>query len=453
MLENSNFEGPSPLKPIFRPPVLMAVLATITAGGVGAYTVQKTRNANVEAAKKQAIPVVQVKTVTALGRLEPKGEIIQLSAPASAEGSRVEKLLVREGSKINEGQIIAILDSRDRLAAALAEAQEQVRVAQANLAQVKAGAKQGEIEAQKAAIARIQAEQDTEIPAQKAAIARLEAERDTEIEAQKATIAQAQAQLNNALAEYRRYQALYQQGAISASFQDTKRLTLTTAQQQIAQATANLKRIQTSREQQIAEARANLKRIETSREQQLLEGRATLNKIAEVRSVDVEAAQAEVDRAKAAVKRAEANLRLAFVRSPEQGQVLKINTRPGEVVSTSDGIAEIGQTSQMYAVAEVYQTDINKVRLGQRVRLQSESLGDQLVGTVDRLGMQVQRQNVINSDPTSNIDSRVVEVHVRLDEPSSEKSARFSNLQVRAVIELWLDLSSSKFSNYGGERH
>lgn len=436
MLENSNFEGPSPLKPIFRPPVLMAVLATITAGGVGAYTVQKTRNANVEAAKKQVIPVVQVKTVTALGRLEPKGEIIQLSAPASAEGSRVEKLLVREGSKINEGQIIAILDSRDRLTAALAEAQEQVRVAQANLAQVKAGAKQGEIEAQKAAIARIQAEQDTEIPAQKAAIARLEAERDTEIEAQKATIAQAQAQLNNALAEYRRYQALYQQGAISASFQDTKRLTLTTAQQQIAQATANLKRIQTSREQQIAEARANLKRIETSREQQLLEGRATLNKIAEVRSVDVEAAQAEVDRAKAAVKRAEANLRLAFVRSPEQGQVLKINTRPGEVVSTSDGIAEIGQTSQMYAVAEVYQTDINKVRLGQRVRLQSESLGDQLVGTVDRLGMQVQRQNVINSDPTSNIDSRVVEVHVRLDEPSSEKSARFSNLQVRAVIEL-----------------
>ncbi|NEQ27839.1 MAG: HlyD family efflux transporter periplasmic adaptor subunit, partial [Microcoleus sp. SIO2G3] len=386
--------------------------------------------------KKQATPVVQVKTVTALGRLEPKGEIIQLSAPASTEGSRVEKLLVREGTQVKEGQMIAILDSRDRLTAALAEAQEHVRVAQANLAQVKAGAKQGEITAQKAAIARIQAEQDTEIPAQKAAIARLEAERNTEIEAQKATIGQLEAQLNNALAEYRRYQRLYQQGAISASFQDSKRLTLTTAQQQIAQGRANLKRIEASREQQIAEARANLKRIETSREQEIAEGRATLNKIAEVRSVDVEAAQAEVNRAIAAVKRAEANLRLAFVRSPQEGQVLKINTRPGELVSTTDGIVEVGQTSEMYAVAEVYQSDINKVRLGQRVQLQSESLADQLVGTVDRLGMQVQRQNVINSDPTSNIDSRVVEVHVRLDEPSSQKSARFSNLQVRAVIEL-----------------
>ncbi|MEI2583801.1 HlyD family efflux transporter periplasmic adaptor subunit [Scytonema sp. PRP1] len=436
MLENSNFEGPSPLKPIFRPPVLMAVLATITAGGVGVYTVQKTRNTNAEAVKKQAIPVVQVKTVTALGRLEPKGEIIKLSAPASAEGSRVEKLLVREGSQVKEGQMIAILDSRDRLAAALAEAQEQVRVAQANLAQVKAGAKQGEIEAQKAAIARLQAEQDTEVQAQKATLARLEAERGTEIEAQKATIGQLEAQLNNALAEYRRYQTLYQQGAISASFQDSKRLTLTTAQQQIAQARANLKRIETSREQQVLEARANLKRIQTSREQEIVEGRATLNKIAEVRSVDVAAAQAEVNRAIAAVKRAEANLRQAFVRSPQDGQVLKINTRPGELVSTTDGIAEVGQISQMYAVAEVYQSDINKVRLGQRVQLQSESLSDQLVGTVDRLGMQVQRQNVINSDPTSNIDSRVVEVHVRLDEPSSQKSARFSNLQVRAVIEL-----------------
>jgi HlyD family secretion protein len=435
MLENSNLEGSSPLKPILRPPVLMAVLATITAGGLGVYTVQKTRNANMEAAKKQALPVVEVKTVTALGRLEPKGEIIQLSAPTSTEGSRVEKLLVKEGSEVKEGQMIAVLDSRDRLTAALAEAQEQIRVAQANLAVVQAGAKTGEINAQKAAIARIQAEQETEIIAQQATIARLEAERDTEIEAQKATVAQLQAQLNNALEEYRRYQSLYQQGAVSTSFQDSKRLTLTTAQQQVAEAQANLKRIQTSREQQINEAKANLRRIQTSREQQINEGRATLDRIAEVRSVDVAAAQAEVNRAIAAAKRAEANLKLAYVRSPQEGQIFKIYTRPGEVVS-NNGIAEIGQNSQMYAVAEVYQSDINKVRLGQRVRLLSDSLQGELQGVVDRVGLQVERQNIINSDPTSNIDSRVVEVHVRLDEPSTLKASRYSNLQVKAVIEL-----------------
>jgi len=51
-------------------------------------------------------------------------------------------------------QAIAILDSRDRQQAALDQAQKQVRVAEANLAKVKAGAKNGEIQAQKATIAR-----------------------------------------------------------------------------------------------------------------------------------------------------------------------------------------------------------------------------------------------------------------------------------------------------------
>lgn len=42
-----------------------------------------------------------VRTVTALGRLEPKGEVIQLSAPASGQASRVEQLLVKEGDRAN----------------------------------------------------------------------------------------------------------------------------------------------------------------------------------------------------------------------------------------------------------------------------------------------------------------------------------------------------------------
>ena len=81
-------------------------------------------------------------------------------------------------------------------AAALKQAQERVRVAQANLAKVKAGAKTGEIEAQKAAIARIEAELSNDIAAQEATVARLEAE------------------LNNAQVEYQRYQKLYGDGAI-----------------------------------------------------------------------------------------------------------------------------------------------------------------------------------------------------------------------------------------------
>ena len=87
-------------------------------------------------------------------------------------------------------------------------------------------------------------------------------------------------------------------------------------------------------------------------------------------------------------------------------------------------------------VAEVYQSDVSKIKLGQKVRLESTSLPGELYGKVDRIGWQIERQNVINSDPSENIDSRVVQVHVQLDEASSEKAAKFTNLQVKAVIEL-----------------
>lgn len=74
--------------------------------------------------------------MTALGRLEPKGKVIRLAAPAFSQGSRVEKLLVQEGDQVKAGQAIAILDNRDRLPAASQEAEEAVNIAQNNLATV-----------------------------------------------------------------------------------------------------------------------------------------------------------------------------------------------------------------------------------------------------------------------------------------------------------------------------
>ncbi|NJS42202.1 biotin/lipoyl-binding protein, partial [Candidatus Gracilibacteria bacterium] len=127
--------------------------------------------------------------MTSLGRLEPEGEVIEVSASGAAEGNRIDRLLVKEGDTVKTGQPIAILDSHDRLSAALDRATDQVRVAEANLAKVKAGAKSGEIQAQKATIARLEADRSNEIAAQQAILARLEVDRSTEMQAQQATIA------------------------------------------------------------------------------------------------------------------------------------------------------------------------------------------------------------------------------------------------------------------------
>jgi HlyD family secretion protein len=70
------------------------------------------------------------------------------------------------------------------------------------------------------------------------------------------------------------------------------------------------------------------------------------------------------------------------------------------------------------------------------VKITSSSLAGELQGTVSRIGLQVKRQNTINADPTTNIDDRVVEVHVSLDPASSATASQFTNLQVQAIIDI-----------------
>lgn len=399
MAPETAVRGSPSSKSFLRQLAMLIAASTLAVGGITAYVIQQSYWSQSNAEQTSQLSLPQIKTVTALGRLEPRGEVIKISAPISAQGSRVEQLLVNEGDWVKAQQVIAILDSRNRLQTAVDEATEQVRVAQANLARVKAGAKTGEIEAQQATIARI------------------EVERRNDIEAQTATVARLEAELENARIEYQRHHMLYGTGAISASLRDSKHLEMETAQ----------KRLQ--------EASASLNRIRLAQQQQLNEAKATLERIAEVRPVDVEVAAAEVAASEAALKRTQANLEQAEVRVPQEGQVIEIHTRPGELVS-SQGIAEIGQTSQMYAVAEVYESDISKIELGQQARVSSNSLPYELQGSVEQIGLQIQRQEVINTDPSANIDARIVEVRVRLDQVSSQKVVGLTNLQVKVVITL-----------------
>ena len=138
------------------------------------------------------------------------------------------------------------------------------------------------------------------------------------------------------------------------------------------------------------------------------------------------------DVARASLARAEAELDLSTVRSPIEGQVLEIHACEGERVEP-EGIAEIGATAQMMAVAEVYETDVGRVRVGQRARIRSPALPRELGGEVERVGLKVSKQDVLSTDPVADVDTRVVEVEIRLLEP--EAAAALTNLRVEVVIE------------------
>ena len=411
----------------------LVVGATAITGGIVFYGISQYGMVSQKPAPVETAP--PVKKVTALGRLEPEAEVIKLSAPLALDGDRIAQLLVKQGDNIKAGQVVAILDSRDKLQDALSQAQEQVKMAQAKLAQVKAGAKTGEIFAQKATIERLQAQLQSDRVAQEEAIARLEAQWLGDRTAQEATIRRLQAELNNAQAEDQRYQQLYKEGAESRSLFDSKRLTLETAQQQLNEAKAVLNRINTTASKQVREANVALQRINITGVKQIKEANATLDKIAEVRPVDVQAAQAEVDNAFSAVKRAQTDLEQAYIKAPTAGRILKIHTRVGEKISDS-GIADLGQTEQMVAVAEVYQSDISKVKTGQKAVVKGQGFNGELQGTVSLIGLQVNRQNVFSNQPGENLDKRVIEVKIRLTPEDSKRVAGLTNLQVQTAIEL-----------------
>lgn len=435
MIDNSTPRGFLPFKSRFRKLIILLIATTLSLSGVTAYLFWRSQSSQSQVTETAEASVPRIKTVTALGYLEPKDEIIKLSSPSSFEGNRVDKLLVQEGDFVKANQIIAILDNEQTNKSELKKAQIDVKVAQARLEQVKAGAKKGDINAQKAKFQQNQAELQGQIAIQRATIANLEAQLKGEKHTQQATIERIKAELNNAETECQRYQLLYQEGAVSASQRDNICLQNTIAQKRLKQEQATLNRIITTKKEQIKEAKANLKRTVTTVERQIKETQATFNAVSEVRPVDVQILKVELESAKAAVEQAQANLDLAYLRSPRDGQVLKIHTWPGESIG-NDGIVEIGQTNEMLAVAEVYQSDINKIQVGQTVKITSSSITEELHGTVQTIGLQVERQNIVNIDPSANIDARVVKVKVLLDEESSQKVARLTNLQVKVVIQL-----------------
>ncbi len=146
----------------------------------------------------------------------------------------------------------------------------------------------------------------------------------------------------------------------------------------------------------------------------------------------LDAATMELSIARADLAAAQARLELSVVRAPLRAQVLEVHSHPGESVG-ANGILELAQTDRMYAVAEVYETDISRVRVGQRAIVKAPALGSGVAGKVERIALKVGRMDVLGTDPIAKTDARVVEVFILLD--SSDAVAGLTNMQVEVEIE------------------
>ena len=153
------------------------------------------------------------------------------------------------------------------------------------------------------------------------------------------------------------------------------------------------------------------------------------------RETDLLKLQGDRNEAWAEREKLKAELLLTELRAPMAGTVLKLHARVGER-PTETGVLELGASNRMQALVEVYESDIDRVRLGQSVSLISENGGYQgaLSGEVIRISPQVRQRSVLSTDPTGDADARVVEVRVALDPADSQRVRDLTGLKVIARL-------------------
>lgn len=245
-----------------------------------------------------------------------------------------------------------------------------------------------------------------------------------------AALRRAEAQVGVAKARLDRAKAGATEGAISAREAVVDRLTI-----QVDNAAAECERANILIQRNTLPEAVRDQRCldEQVLRRQLLEADAALKDVMEVRDVDIAVTEAELKDAEAAFGQAEADYQRSLVRAPTNGQVLKVLAKAGEAIGP-DGIIELGQTAQMWVRAEVYETDITKVRVGQAATITSNGFDGTLTGTVEEIGLMIGRNRIIEANPVADVDARVVDVKIKLDEAASKAVERLTNLQVRVVI-------------------
>ncbi len=345
-------------------------------------------------------PVAQPRRVSALGRIEPETKIRKVAVSSSLSGDRIEEILVQEDTWVTQGTPLARLNSYGTLKASYDEANENVAVAQSKLAQVKAGAKQGEIRAQEFNVQSL----ERKLAAQKLA--------------QDQAVNAARAKATEARVERQRYDGLYASGGISALERDRYRTRAETSAADLAKA------IET-RDGTLLTLRSD---IESAKQ--------TLEQIKEVRPEDITTANNELRKAVASRDRARQEFEFATVRAPQNGRILRIIARPGDKVS-DEGILEMADTSRMVVTAEVYQTDMRMIGMGQGATITADGFEGSLKGKVYQVIPQVQKQTIFAGEPGENQDQRVFEVklHLQLNESEQKRIGYASNLQVNVVFD------------------
>jgi HlyD family secretion protein len=373
------------------------------------------------------VEVTAVQTRTVTDGLEVTGQLAANSVTnlSTKVAGRVDYVAAREGDNVQRGQLVIQLDASD--------AREQLRQAEAGLAQANAGMKTAQAKVTQArTAARVGDVQNSSAIAQaKAGVATAEArlqEVRTGARSQERVQAQnavdiAKANLDKARTDYNRYNSLLQQGAVAQATVDSYKTSLEVAQASYNNALQSLSLVQEgARSEDIRAAEAALRTARETLRSAQANAETSINRQADVRAAlaGVATAQAQIASAKAAIGIAKQNVANFKIYAPRTGAVTMRSVEPGQYAQPGTPLLTIVDLSTVYVQANVSETDVSRVETGMKVNVVVDSFPNRVfAGRLESV--------VASADPSSRIFAAKVSV------PNPDKSLK-PNMFARARI-------------------
>ncbi|WP_300458211.1 efflux RND transporter periplasmic adaptor subunit [Desulfobacula sp.] len=283
---------------------------------------------------------------------------------------RLDACFVDEGDTVAKGALLARLENSDqKIVVALGE----TRLARARsvLSELVAGSRPEEIQLAGAKV--LQARQTVLELTRGSRVQEIESagsDLDTAMAAEKS----AQTQLIQARADYDRFSILYQQKNISQ-----RDFELYQTRYEVAQNTVQELRSKVN----IARQALSLRR-EGPRSEQIEKAKAALSQAqAEYSLVKAGPRKEKIEQARAQVKEAEQTLNQALQQlsytelyAPMAGIILTRSAEPGEYLNPSTPVVTLGDLHHPWLRAFINETDLGKIRLGDRVTVTTDSFPD-----------------------------------------------------------------------------
>jgi membrane fusion protein (multidrug efflux system) len=353
---------------------------------------------------------------------------------ASQIYGNVAEVLVNDNQQVKAGQVLVRIDPRDyqaRLAqarAALAVAESQAHGARVGVPWAEETTASGSAGAE-AYLAAMQAEYDQKQHAYEQAST-------AELAYAQANVDARQANFERARADLERMKPLIAKAEISQQQFDAYQAAARVAESEWTAARERLAATRKSAEIAKAAMLAQKGKVEQARAQ--VEQARANHKQVSIRQADAISAEASVAQARANLEAAELQLSYATIVAPIDGVVTKKSVEPGQIVQPGQGLLVLIPLHNVWVTANFKETQLEKVRPGQKAEVKVDMYGETFTGHVDSVaGATGARLSLLPPENATGNFVKVVQripVKIVLDPVSPEKAILRPGMNVVATI-------------------